>query len=95
MKVSVLMKKNQIKRMILKTKPTKKYQNPNNNKKMNNKSSLLNKRKRNKNSSKNNKKRNKSNNNKAIKTSNSLKHRVFKMILIKYRRTIEQMLNHK
>jgi len=35
------------------------------------------------------------NNNKVSKISNSLKHQVSKMILIKFQKMIEQMLNHK
>ena len=96
MKVSVLMNRNQIKRTILKIKRTKKNQNPNNNKKIKkNKSNLLNKSKRNKKNNRSNNKKNRSSNNKAIKISNSLKHQLFKMILTRYNRTIEQMLNHK
>lgn len=96
MKVSVLMNRNQIKRTILKIKRTKKNQNPNNNKKIKkNKSNLLNKSKRNKKNNRINNKKNRSSSNKAIKISNSLKHQLFKMILTRYNRTIEQMLSHK
>lgn len=98
MKVFALMNNNQIKRMISKTKRTKKNQTPNNNKKMKknqNKSSLLNSSKRNKKNNRSNNNKNKSSNNRAIKISKNHKHQVFKMILTKYKKMIEQMLNHK
>lgn len=100
MKVSVLTKKNQINKMILRTKRIKENQNPkNNNRKINKRSNLPNKRKkkskRNKKRSSKRNKRNKRNNNRAIKISNNPKHLVSKMILTKFQKTIEQMLNHK
>lgn len=97
MKVSVLTKKNQINKMILRTKRIKENQNPkNNNRKINKRSNLPNKRKKkSKRNKKRSSKRNKRNNNRAIKISNNPKHLVSKMILTKFQKTIEQMLNHK
>jgi hypothetical protein len=95
-KVFVLMRKNLKNKKIYKIKQIKKNQIPNNNKKINSSSNLQKKRKKRKRNNKSNKNRNKrSNNSKVIKISNSLKHQVYRMILTKFLKTIEQMLNHR